>query len=227
MINAVLFDLDNTLVDFRVMKDRASEAAIRAMIDSGLKLNQKDATKLLFELYDKHGIENQLIFNKFIKHVTGKVDYKMLANAIVAYRRMKQTSTEPFPHVRNTLIKLKEHGLKLGIVSDAPRMNAWLRLAEMNLTDFFSVVITLGDSKKLKPFPNSFKKALRALNMEPSEVLFVGDNPDRDVKGAKALGMKSCLARYGQVFVNETIKADYEINNIEELVKIIEKENSN
>jgi putative hydrolase of the HAD superfamily len=133
----------------------------------------------------------------------------------------------PYPHVRTTLIKLHEHNLKLAIVSDAPRLSAWIRLAEMNLTDFFDVVITLGESKKFKPFPNSFRKALRGLDMNPGEVLFVGDNPDRDVKGAKALGMKSCLARYGQVFVNEDIKADYEINNIEELVKIIEKENSN
>ena len=223
MIKAVLFDLDNTLVDFRVMKDHACDAAIRAMIDSGLNLDQKDATKLLFELYEKYGIEDQLIFNKFIKHVTGKVDYRMLANAIVAYRKMKQSFVVPYPHVRTTLIKLKEAGVKVGIVSDAPRLSAWIRLAEMNLTDFFDVVITLGDSKKFKPFPTSFKKALRQLNLEPENVLFVGDNPERDVKGAKLLGMHTCLATYGQVFFSEKNKADFEIKSIEELVEIVKK----
>ena len=64
MIKAVLFDLDNTLINFRAMKNNAAEAAIGAMIDSGLKLEHKEATKLLFEMYEEYGIENQLIFNK-------------------------------------------------------------------------------------------------------------------------------------------------------------------
>jgi len=224
MIKAVLFDLDNTLINFRAMKNNAAEAAIRAMIDSGLKLEHKEATKLLFEMYEEYGIENQLIFNKFIKKVTGKVDYKMLANAIVAYRKAKQNLVVPYPRVRSTLVRLKERGLKLGIVSDAPRLSAWIRLAEMNLADFFDVVITLGDSKKFKPFPTSFRKALRGLNLAPQEVLFVGDNPERDVKGAKALGMHTCLAKYGQVFFSDKAeKADYEIRNIKAIVGIVRK----
>jgi putative hydrolase of the HAD superfamily len=56
MIKAILFDLDNTLIDFMRMKRQASQAAIEAMIQAGVKLNKEDAQKILFELYDKYGI---------------------------------------------------------------------------------------------------------------------------------------------------------------------------
>ena len=224
MIKAVLFDLDNTIIDFMSMKKGASDSAIRAMVDSGLDLDEKKAKKVLFEMYEEYGIENQLIFNMFLKRMTGKVDYRVLANAIVAYRKTRQSFTVPYPNVRFTLIKLKGLGLKLGVVSDAPRMAAWMRLAEMSLTEFFKPVITLGDSKRLKPHPTAFKKALKELNMKPEEVLFVGDNPDRDIKGAKALGMKTVFAKYGQTKKCKS-GADYEIKDARELIEIVGKNN--
>ena len=67
MIKEIIFDLDNTLIDFLKMKKHSCEAAISAMIDAGLKVKKEKALKLLFELYDKHGLENPRIFQKFLK----------------------------------------------------------------------------------------------------------------------------------------------------------------
>ena len=51
MIKAILFDLDNTLIDFLKMKRMAIEEAVEAMIDAGLKLDKKQAVELIYELY--------------------------------------------------------------------------------------------------------------------------------------------------------------------------------
>ena len=221
MIKAVLFDLDNTLTDFMYMKRISCEAAINAMIDSGLKMDKDAAEKKLFELYKTHGIEDQTIFQKFLTDVQGSVDYRMLANAITAYRRRQAGVLVPYPHVRSTLIKLKERGIKLAIVSDAQRMRAWLRLSEMNLTEFFDVVVTLDDTGKLKPDEAPFKSAIQKINVRPNEILFIGDNPDRDIKGAKQLGMKTALAKYGQQFFSDDVIADYELNDFADLLRVI------
>lgn len=226
MIKAVLFDLDNTLIDFMKMKRSCSEAALRAMIEAGLKINEQRGIKKLFDMYEQYGMENQSIFDKFIKEVHGKLDYDMLARAIVAYRKVKAGHLTPYPNAVKTLLKLKERGLKLGIVSDAPVKQAWLRLAELNLCDFFDVVVAKGPRAKMKPHAMPFKKALRTLKLEPIEILFVGDNPERDILGAKKLGMRTVLAKYGQVIHNPKAKADFEIDDISKLIEIVDKLNS-
>jgi HAD superfamily hydrolase (TIGR02253 family) len=214
MIKAVLFDLDNTLIDFMRMKQLSCEAALDAMVSSGLSLSKREAHKLLFELYDMHGIEHQRIFQIFLKKTIGKIDYKILANAVTAYRRVQIGFLEPYSGIRQLLIKLKERGIKIGVVSDAPRMRAWIRLSEMKLTDFFDVVITLGDTGRRKPHASPFRRAILELNIKPEHVIFVGDNIDRDILGAKKLGIKTALAKYGQIIPSKTnTKPDFILKN--------------
>jgi len=122
--------------------------------------------------------------------------------------------------VHSTLIKLKEKGLKLGIVTDAPKKQAFLRLAEMNLSDFFDIVVALEDTGKTKPSPLPFNAAIEKMNLKPGEILFVGDNPARDIAGAKKAKMKTALAKYGQIFP-EKEKADFELKSFQELLEIV------
>ncbi len=219
-LKAVLFDLDNTLVDFMRFKRKCSEAAISAMVEAGLPLNESKATKRLFEMYAKAGIENQNVFEEFLKKEMGRVDYRVLAAGIAAYRRFKASYLMPYPKVRETLIRLKEKGLSLGIVSDAPRLQAWLRLAEMNISEFFDLVVALEDTGKLKPSKLPFKQAIGKLGLNAGEILFVGDNPERDIKGAKGVGMHTALAKYGQV-VKSSVKADFVLKQPSDLVKVV------
>lgn len=220
MIKAILFDLDNTLVDFMKMKRLASEAAVSAMVDYGLKMNEQKAMEKLFKMYNDYGFEDQTIFDRFIKDVQGYLDYRILAGAITAYRKVKAGNLATYPHARYTLIRLREKGLKLGIVSDAPEKQAWLRLAELNLMEFFDIIIAVGGTGMEKPHKMPFEKALKELKLTPDEILFVGDNPERDIKGAKAVGMKTALAKYGQI-KTEGPNADYTLNDIKDLLDII------
>jgi len=223
MLKAVIFDLDNTLIDFMKMKRLSCEAAISAMIDAGLQMEKEKAMQLLFKLYDKEGLEDPKIFQKFLVKHQKKIDMKILASGIVAYRKVRAGFLEPYPHVVRTLMKLKEKGIKLAIVTDAPAMKAWIRLTSMKVADYFDVVIAFEDTLQLKPHSFPFQAALRKLNLKPSECLMVGDRPDRDVKGAKQLGMVTCFAKYGNEKVKTYSGADYEIKDIEELLPIVEK----
>jgi HAD superfamily hydrolase (TIGR02253 family) len=220
MIKAVLFDLDNTLIDFLKMKKLSCEAAIDAMIGAGLDIEHDTALKALFRLYDKHGLEEKSIFQKFLTELTGKIDYRILANGIVAYRRVRSSFLDPYPNVDYVLLKLKGMGLKIGIITDAPRLKAWIRLAYMKLTNYFDVVVTFEDTKQHKPSKLPFEAALKQLKLKPKECLMIGDWPERDIAGAKAMGMKTCFARYGNPKIKKTL-ADYEIKSIKELLKIV------
>jgi len=106
MLKAILFDMDNTLIDFMKMKKKSCEAAIDSMIEAGLKIDKQEALKVMYELYDEHGIEHQLIFQKFLKKVRGKIDYKILAHGIVSYRRVREGHIVPYSNVPFVLEKL-------------------------------------------------------------------------------------------------------------------------
>src|SRR3989338_1786437 len=112
MIRAIIFDLDNTLIDFMKMKRLSCEAAISAMIDAGLTMQKDKAMKLLFRLYDQHGFEDPKIFQKFLTKYEKVINPKILAAGIVAYRKVRTGFLEPYPHVLRTLMKLKEKEIK-------------------------------------------------------------------------------------------------------------------
>jgi putative hydrolase of the HAD superfamily len=221
MVKAIIFDLDNTLIDFMKMKHMSIEAAASAMVDAGLNIEKGEIIKKLVSLYDKYGWEEQSIFQKYLTAEAGKVDYRILANAINAYRRVRSGFLEPFPHVVKTLIGLKERGLRLAIVTDAPALKAWLRLTAMKIDNFFDVVVTFEDTKELKPSPKPFEVALKKLGLKPKDCLMVGDMIERDIKGAQKLGMKACFAKYGAKNPPENIKADYIIEDVSDLLNII------
>lgn len=223
MIRAVIFDLDNTLVDFIAMKQASVEAAVLAMIDAGLKISHEEAKRKIYKVYDEEGIEDQKVFDKFLTKEFGGIDYKIHAAGIVGYRRAREAALVLYPHVRLALMELVKQGLKLAVVTDAPRLQAWLRLCQLNLHHMFHVVITFEDTDKRKPDPAPFQKALQELDVKPGEAIMVGDWAERDIAGAQSLGMTTVFARYGDKFDTHNSGADYEITDILELLEIVDK----
>ena len=106
MIRAVVFDVDNTLIDFRKFKNASVDAAIDAMIDAGLDLTPQQARKRIDQIYEEKGIEFQQVFDEFLKDVLGYVDYRILANGIIAYRRAREGVLVSYPHTRMALLRL-------------------------------------------------------------------------------------------------------------------------
>ena len=225
MVRLIIFDLDNTLTDFVKMKDRAIEAAVQAMIDAGLMFTPERIRSEIYRIYDEEGIEYQKVFNKLLLSLLGRIDYKILAAGIVGYRRAREASLVLYPHVKVTLIELIKRGLKLAVVSDAPRQEAWLRLCYLQLHHIFDTVITYDDTGEYKPSPAPFKKVLETLNVEPGEAIMVGDWPERDIVGAAELGIRTVFAKYGDTFGTRDSGADYEIEDIYELVTIVDSLN--
>lgn len=226
MIRAVVFDLDNTLVDFMAMKRQAIDAAIHSMIDAGLGLSIEETKARIEAIYQERGIEFQNVFDQLLYDVFKKVDYKILSAGIIAYRRAREAALVPYPHVYLTLMELLKRGLKLGVVSDAPAREAWLRLCYLGFHHLFDAVVTFDDSGERKPSPIPFKKTLDSLGVRPEEALMVGDWAERDMVGAAQAGMKTVFARYGDTFGTVNSGANYDINDIQELLAIIRKENT-
>ncbi|HEX7077238.1 MAG TPA: HAD-IA family hydrolase [Candidatus Eisenbacteria bacterium] len=225
MIQAIIFDLDNTLTDFMKMKHAAIDAAVDGMIDAGLSLTRQATSEKIYRVYDREGIEYQQVFDRFLQEELGRVDYKILTSAVVAYRRARDSYLVLYPHVNLTLMELAKRGLRLAVVSDAPRIQAWLRLAQLQLQHYFDSVVAFEDTGERKPSPKPFQRALEMLAIAPDQAIMVGDWPERDVLGAKQVGIRTAFARYGDTFGTKESGADYDLNDIYELVGIVDRLN--
>lgn len=224
MIRAIIFDLDNTLTDFMRMKEAAIEAGIDGMLDAGLVLAKDEIRRRIWEVYRQEGIEYQQVFDRVLD-VEGVIDPKILAAGIVAYRRARASTLVLYPHVQYTLLELVKRGLSLAVVSDAPRAQAWLRLASLQLHNLFDHVVTFEDTGKRKPSPEPFQKALDLLGVSPGEALMVGDWAERDMVGASQLGIRTVFARYGDTFGTQESGADFELADIMDLLGIVDRLN--
>ena len=220
MIKAIIFDLDNTLIDFMSMKKAASTAAANAMIKAGLKEYPEDLAARLFAFYLEHGIESDDAFEEYLMQEYKAVDYRILAAAVNAYLKEKYLHLKPYTGVAKTLRELKHQGFKLGVVSDGLRLKAWMRLNEAGLDEYFNAVVTYEDTGKQKPAKEPFLLICDELKVKPEECLMVGDWPERDMQGGKLAGMQTCFAKYGQ---KREAKADYEIESFANLLDIINR----
>ncbi|MFA4982602.1 MAG: HAD-IA family hydrolase [Candidatus Micrarchaeia archaeon] len=225
MLKAVLFDLDNTLLDFSGFKRESALAAAKAMKQAGVPHDEKMIYGKIFEIYEKKGIEYQLTFNEVL-HELGIENPSQFERAkqaaIIAYTKKKFDLIKPRQKVIQTLNSLKGR-YNLGIVTDAPKDKAWQRLILAGLDGYFFPVVTFSDTNVHKPSTTPFKRALVFIKVLPSECLYVGDNPERDIIGAKKIGMRTCLAKYGCVEYKEEMDiADYTIEKFEELKNVIE-----
>lgn len=219
-IKAIIFDLDNTLIDFMKMKKESAKSAIRAMIKAGLKVDESRAYKKFMITYLRLGIESENAFQEFLKSEVGRIDEKMLAAAINAYLKTKNSFMKPYPNVKPTLRKLKNKGIKLVVVTDAPKVKAYQRLLAMDIEKYFDFVIGFEDAgKKKRELP--FKMATEKLNLSPEEIMVVGDSIKRDVIPARKLDMVSVFAKYGSIEKVEKIKPDFEIDDFSEILKLV------
>ena len=225
MIKAIVFDLDNTLVDFMAMKRQAIEAAIDAMLDAGLELERADVKARIDAIYKERGIEYQQVFDDLIFGVFNKIDHRILAAGVIAYRRAREAALKPYPHATATLMELLRRGIKLAVLTDAPSREAWLRLCHIGFHHIFSMAVTFDETGERKPSAKPFLTVLDKLQTPPEHALMVGDWAERDIIGASRVGMQTAFARYGDVFETKDHGANYDLKDISDLLAIVDEQN--
>ncbi|WP_201763914.1 HAD family hydrolase [Archaeoglobus sulfaticallidus] len=214
-VRAVIFDMDNTLFDFVEAKLRACRAVVE-------HLGAGDEEELLrYFLRGMHGFEDLENIADYMldKGVYSQEKYEECCRI---YEEVKLNSIEPYPHVRETLERLRDLGLKLAVVTDAMNGHAVSRLRKAGLLHYFDVVVSADMTGKRKPEPDSIKFALEKLGVDAKEAILVGDSVRRDIEAGKRLGMMTVYAAYGDrnFFEEKSREADFVIESISKLLDV-------
>ena len=127
------------------------------------------------------------------------------------------------------LQKLKEMNLKVGLISNTPDVHPLRAILRDNLYDYFDAIVLSCWTRIRKPHPGIFKIALRKLDIDPSEAIYVGDIPKMDILGAQNAGIRAVWIKAGESYwvgkgvttLPEDIKPDFVINNLWDLVELV------
>jgi putative hydrolase of the HAD superfamily len=130
---------------------------------------------------------------------------------------------EPTPHVKEMLATLSQD-YPLGIVSDTgytPGRVLRRHLRQHGLLDYFSAFSFSDETGHGKPHPETFRTALRQLQVEPDNAIHCGDLPKHDIIGAKALGITSVLYTGHHYADLDGIQPDYVVSDWRDLPDLV------
>jgi putative hydrolase of the HAD superfamily len=177
-IEALLLDLDNTLVD----RDAAFERAVSAWFPA--------ADLPALRRLDARGRTPRADFcAQVVRRWPGRWEdggalWEDLRPAIAG-------AVRPDPEVLDAMQRLAER-YRMAVVSNGGGDNQRRKLARAGLARFrFEAVLISGEVGFAKPDPRIFRAALGALGLPPGAALMVGDDPERDIAGAAALGIQT------------------------------------
>ena len=229
-IKAVLFDLGNTLVKLwipetvyhRILTSSKINRSIKEIREALMKA-QKDSERLKYEqLFGK--IPYEEYWNKrdglVLRHLGLPPDRKLLKK--IQTRWFDYAECPLFPDVKPVLSKLRERGLKMGIISTGYEQDINAITQKTGLQkDLFQVIVGADTLKKTKPDPEVFKYALTKLKVKPQETLFVGDEIDADYRGAQSAGIHALLIQRTQNKTSQTSDLST-IGSLEEVFKYLD-----
>jgi putative hydrolase of the HAD superfamily len=218
VIEAVLFDLDGTLLDRQssliVYVHRQKERCA----DLLGPIPMADYLAKVIEL-DAHGHgDKDRMFGK-IESSFGLPDGSaaVLLNDFMAYF---PDTCVPFPGMHQTLQGLRKRGLPLGLVTNGSAASQNAKIDGLGIRGYFSAVLVSETEGVRKPDPEIFHRALRRLAVAPRDAVFVGDNPEADVHAAKAVGMQAIWMR--DSYWPEPASADAVITKLCELPDVVD-----
>jgi 2-phosphoglycolate phosphatase len=212
-VRAVLFDLDGTLAD--TAGDLAG-ALNRVRADRSLPLIPLDVLRP----HASHGARGMLGAAFGIGH--DSPEFENLRDTFLDYYAAALCEkTQLFEDAEKVLTEIERRGLRWGIVTNkATRFT--LPILERLALSARTVAVICGDTTaNAKPHPEPLLAAAVALKVDPSDCVYMGD-AERDIVAGRAAGMKTLIASYGYLGVDDTPEhwaADGVIHSLPELLE--------
>lgn len=201
-LDAVYFDIDDTLCATGGFALRARRNAVRAMIEAGLKADEELVWNELIEVIAEFSSNYEHHYDKLLlrlppESLVGVNPVIVVAAGVAAYHDTKFRELTPYPGAAELLRDLSDAGLRVGVITHGWTMKQAEKLVRLGLARFLDHdAIFISDQIGIaKPNPKLYLKALRAGGVEAARAMYVGDNPVNDIAPPKRLGMRTVLAR--------------------------------
>ena len=220
MIKAILFDFDGTLLN----RDDSVKKFIEEQYE---RLNQwvghvsKEKYMTRFIELDSGGyvwkdkVYQQLVEELEITHVSWE---DLLKDYINEYKN----HCVPFPHLHDMLDELRSSDIALGMITNGYGKFQMDNIKALGIENYFETILVSEWEGVKKPNPKIFRRALKRLNVVPSQSIFVGDHIENDIRASENVGMKGIWKR---TFQWDKAQTELMIDDLVELPLIVREIN--
>ncbi len=220
MVNAIIFDLDNTLFESTELVRTARMEAAEALINAGLPAKNRDEVyKKLCEIVSEYGSNYPRHFSKLCRECGIKPKPEIIAAGMVAYHNVKMSQLHLFPKANEIMMELAKSDTKLALITTGAPIKQWEKIIRLNIKQYFDFISVI-DDRKTTGKTKEYKRFLKKFHLKPDDVLCVGDSLENEIYPASKLGMKTVRILQGR-HKEEKGKADYTINEFGEIKNII------
>ncbi len=244
MLKAVLFDMDDTLLDWStrsvdwITYERRHLENVRAYIAQTVQ--PIEHPNEFYDLVRYHSRQGWEYAEESLKAPSyAEALYKALVEIGVPEECIDREAclraldwnlmdgVRPFAEVKEVLSILQQHGIRIGLVTNAsvPMRFRDQELRACGLLEYFSACrFAAVDVGYLKPHPKIFQTALECIEARPEEAVFVGDNLEADILGAQGVGMRAVLRLVPNSRPTQRdIVPDAVIHSLHELLPLLDK----
>lgn len=234
-VEAVLFDLFDTLLlleSDQTYYQPCLKKMHQYLTKNGVNVPFDDFSRVYFDVRDRFYSESRKSleephFNVRVSQTLQRLGYDLDASDHIVVGATMAFASEFMQYVsldKDAIAVLQKlHGrYKVGLVSNFGIPECGRKLLKVyNLEKFFDYVVISGEVNQRKPSPKIFERALKALDVDASRTVFVGDMLDLDIMGPKAVGMKTVLIERKPLNEDIDVKPDRIIKSLPELLDVL------
>ncbi|BBY77805.1 haloacid dehalogenase [Mycolicibacterium parafortuitum] len=203
-LQAVLFDLDDTLLDHR---GAAADALRSWAVHAGLAMPYEELVttwqvleRQYYDMYQRGQLTRTEQRRARVRALLSPDELTdRAADALFeAYWGFYRDAWRPFPDAEHAVRRAREAGLRVGILTNGDARDQRRKVAATALADFALPLFASSELPGAKPDPRAFEFSCRALGVSTAQCLMVGDSLVNDIEGARAAGLSAVLLdRYG------------------------------
>ena len=203
----VLFDLDGTVVDSGAIILASMRHATREV------LGRDYSDEELMQAVGGPGLEAQM-------QALAPEHVERLVTVYRAHNEPLHEGLEACEGMEDVLVRLREEGRRLGIVTAKRRATVELAFAQVPLGHLFETIVGGDETERHKPDPEPLLLAASRMSADPAQTAYVGDSPF-DMRAAKAAGMHAVAVTWGRIHDRALLEAeepDAVVDTAEELL---------
>jgi putative hydrolase of the HAD superfamily len=217
-IKAIIFDLDNTILDRTNTFRSFTNSFLRSYFDH-IEMTQELFDRIIY--LDQDGYKDkQELFSELLEELPWKM--KPLKTELLDFYSTEYVKNAVLmDHAREVLQHARKN-YKTGLITNGKTLIQYGKIDQLGIRNEFDLIIVSEEAGIKKPDPRIFEMATKQLGLRPNECIYIGDHPVNDIEGAAIIGMETIWMKANQPW-NDRIKAKplLQIDSLSTLFELI------